>query len=86
MNSENSKTSEPHVLILKLADELDLTGGEKNVVLPNLSIYYTWKNIKKKSRTITINLINQPQHGMKILNYQMDHTLYQIFNIILSIF
>ena len=29
MNSENSKTSEPHVLILKLADKLDLTGGEK---------------------------------------------------------
>ena len=47
MNSENSKTSEPHVLILKLADKLDLTGGEKNVVLANLSIYYTWKNIKK---------------------------------------
>ena len=47
MNSENSETSEPHVLILKLADKLDLTGGEKNVVLPNLSIYYTWKNIKK---------------------------------------
>ena len=49
MNSENSKTSEPHVLILKLADKLDLMGGEKNVALPNLSIYYTWKNIKKIS-------------------------------------
>ena len=49
MNSENSETSEPHVLILKLADKLDLTGGEKNFALPNLSIYYTWKNIKKIS-------------------------------------
>ena len=29
MNSENSKTSEPHVLILKLTDELDLRRGEK---------------------------------------------------------
>ena len=46
MNSENSKISEPHVLILKLADKLDLRRGEKSVALSNLSIYYTWKNIK----------------------------------------
>ena len=46
MNSENSKTSEPHVLILKLTDKQDLRRGEKNVVLSNLSIYYTWKNLK----------------------------------------
>ena len=46
MNSENSKTSEPHVLILKLTDKLDLRRGEKIIALSNLSIYYTWKNIK----------------------------------------
>ena len=46
VNSENSKTSEPHVLILKLTDKLDLRRGEKNVVLLNLSIYYAWKNMK----------------------------------------
>ena len=46
MNSENSKTSEPHVLILKLTDKLDLRIGEKSIALSNLSIYYTWKNIK----------------------------------------
>ena len=46
MNSENSKTSEPHVLILKLTDKLDLRRGEKSIALSNLSIYYTWKNIK----------------------------------------
>ena len=46
MNSENSKTSEPHVLILKLTDKLDLRTGNKNIALSNLSIYYTWKNIK----------------------------------------
>ena len=45
MNSENSKTSERHVLILKLTDKLDLRMGEKNIALWNLSIYYTWKNI-----------------------------------------
>ena len=46
MNSENSKTSKPHVLILKLTNKLDLRIGEKIIVLSNLSIYYTWKNIK----------------------------------------
>ena len=46
MNSENSKTSMPHVLMLKLTNKLDLRIGEKNIALSNLSIYYTWKNIK----------------------------------------
>ena len=39
INSENSKTYEPHVLILKLTDELDLGKGEKIIALLNLSIY-----------------------------------------------
>ena len=46
MNSENSKTSKPHVLTLKLTSKLDLRIGEKVIALSNLSIYYTWKNIK----------------------------------------
>ena len=45
-NSENIRTSEYHVLVLKLADKLDLRRGQKGVALSNLSIYYTWKNIK----------------------------------------
>ena len=46
MNSENSKTSKKHVLNLKLTSKLDLKLGEKVIALSNLSIYYTWKNIK----------------------------------------
>ena len=46
INSENSKTSEYHVLVLKLTDKIDLRRGQKTVALSNLSIYYTWKNIK----------------------------------------
>ena len=46
MNSENSRTSEYHVLVLKLTDKLDLRRGQKSVALSNLSIHYTWKNIK----------------------------------------
>ena len=43
MNSQNSKNFEPHVLILKLANKLDLRIGEKIIALSNRSIYYTWK-------------------------------------------
>ena len=46
MNSENSKTSKPHVLILKLTSKLNLRLGEKVIALSNLSIYHTWRNIK----------------------------------------
>ena len=46
MNSENSATSKPHVLVLKLTNKLDLRISEKITALSNLSIYYTRKNIK----------------------------------------
>ena len=46
VNSENSKTPEPHILKLKLTDNLDLRLDKKVIALPNLSIYYTWNNIK----------------------------------------
>ena len=46
MNSENSKTSEYHVLVVKLIDKLDLRRGQKTVALSNLRIYYRCKNVK----------------------------------------
>ena len=46
MNSENSKTSKLQVSISKLTDKLDIKRHEKSAALSNLSIYYTWKNIK----------------------------------------
>ena len=46
MNTKNSKTNEPHRFRLSLADKLNLKNPNKNIALGNLSIYYTWKNIK----------------------------------------
>ena len=46
MNSENSRTTEYHILVLKLTDKLDLRGSQKSVAVSNRSVYYTWKNIK----------------------------------------
>ena len=84
MNSKNSQTSKPHVLILKFTDKLDLRRGENRIALSNLSIYYTWENIKAPA--ITINLKYLLHSGMINLNYLMDQILYQIFKIILNTF
>ena len=46
MNSKNSKTNEPNRFKYDLIDKLDLRNPNKNMVLANLSIYYTWKNVK----------------------------------------
>ena len=46
MNSKNSKTPKPHILIHKRINKLDLRIGKKVIALSNLSIYYTWINTK----------------------------------------
>ena len=48
INTENSKASEPHRFKLDLTDKLNLKNPNKNMVLANLSIYYTWKNMKSE--------------------------------------
>ena len=80
LNSKNSKTSEPYVLILKLTDKVDLRSGEKSISLSNLSIYYTWKNIKSWYNN------NEFKISASTWNGKLDHILYQLFKIILSVF
>ena len=46
MNSGNSKTTDPHRLLLNLSNKINLKGNDKYVALSNLSIYYPWKYIK----------------------------------------
>ena len=81
INSENSKTSERHVLILNLTDKLDLRIGKEMLLYQNLALLHL-----EKYKKLTTNLKHQLQHGMINLNYQMGHILYQIFKITLSIF
>ena len=45
MNSGNSKTSNPHRLLVNLNDKINLKRSDTIVALSNLSIYYTWRNI-----------------------------------------
>ena len=48
MITENSKMSKSNRFVLNLSQILDLKSSNKHVALQNLSIYYTWKNIRKQ--------------------------------------
>ena len=63
MNSENSKTSKPHVLKLKLTDKLDLRLDKKIIALSNLSICYTWNNIKSSFNNNKFKISAPAQNG-----------------------
>ena len=57
MNTENSKTNEPYKFILNLSQKLDLRSLVKHVSLQNLTIYYTWKNIRKQYKNNKLKII-----------------------------
>ena len=52
MNTENSKTNEPHRFKL----DFNLKNPNKNMALASLSIYYTWKNIKSEYKNNKFNI------------------------------
>ena len=73
MNSENSTTSESHVLILQLTDKLDLKRGEKNIFLSNLCIYFicSYNNNKVKIFVLTWkNKFELPDKSYSVSNIQ----------------
>ena len=47
MNSKKSKRSDPHRLLINLTDNTDLRRTDEYIALSNLSVYYTWKKVKK---------------------------------------
>ena len=77
------KTSDSHRLLLNLADKINLKESDKYVALSNLSIYYTWKSIKKSNKNNKFK-ISAPTWNDS-LNDLMDHNLYQILKITLNI-
>ena len=46
MNTGNSKTKHSNKFVYNFTDKLNLKNPNKNTVLANLSIYYTWKNVQ----------------------------------------
>ena len=59
MNFQNSQISDPYRVLLNLTDKINLKRSEKYAALSNLSIYYTWKNIKSSYRTINVKYVGQ---------------------------
>ena len=57
MNTKNGKMNEPHKFVCNLSQRLDLRSLNKHVALQNLSIYYTWKNIRKKYKNNKLKII-----------------------------
>ena len=64
MNTENSKTHEPHRFRFPLVDKINLKIlPPKNKALANLSIYYTWKNIKSAYNNNKFKISAPPWNG-----------------------
>ena len=57
MNTENSKTNESHKFVLNLSIRLDLKSSNKHLALQNLSMYGTWKNIRKQYKNNKLKII-----------------------------
>ena len=57
MNTENSKKNEPRKLDLRFSPRLDFVSSSRNVALQKLSIYYTWKNIRKHYKNNELKII-----------------------------
>ena len=85
MNSENSKTNEPHKFKLDLTDKHNLKNPNKNIALANLSITLIMLGKTSSQKTTTINLKFLLQLGMILLIYSMFLILLQIFKITLSL-
>ena len=81
MNTENRKTNESHIFRLDLTNKFNLKKPMENVALANLSIYYTWKNIKSEYNNSKFQL----QLGMVLLIYLMVLILLQISKITLHL-
>ena len=57
MNTENSKTNEPHKCLINLLQRLYLKSLKKYIAHQNLSIYYTWKNITQLHKNNKLKMI-----------------------------
>ena len=79
----DSKTSDPHILLINVTDKINLKKSDKYVALSNLSIYYIWKNIKKsyknnkfKISALTWNEEFELPHGSYSVSDIQDHFEY----------
>ena len=82
MSYQNSETNESNRFIYQFTDELNLQNHDKNMALANLSIYYTWKNIKSEYNNNKFKIVLQL--GMTLLICLMEAIPFQIYRIIFN--
>ena len=83
MNSKNSEIFNLHRLLLNIIDKINSKKSDKYVALSNLGIYSHGKILKRHTKNDKFKY--QLRHGMKNLNYLIDHIWHEIFQITLNI-
>ena len=83
VNTLNSKTNKSNKFIYQFTDKVNLKNPNKNMALANLSINYTWKNIKSEYNNSKFK-ISAPTWNDNLI-YLMDLALFLIYKIILNI-
>ena len=63
MNMENSKMNEPRKFVLDFSQRLDLRSSNKHIALQNLSVYYTWRNVRKQYKNNKFKIIAPTQNN-----------------------
>ena len=57
LSTENSKTNEQHNFFLSFPQRLDLRSSGNYVAIQNLSVDYTWKNIRQQYKNNELEII-----------------------------
>ena len=77
MNLENSKTNEPQKFVLNLSQRIDLRSSNKHVILQNLSVYYTWKNIKQLYKNNELKILALTWND----EFELPHGTYSVSDV-----
>ena len=77
MNLENSKTNEPQKFVLNLSQRIDLSSSNKHVILQNLSVYYTWKNIKQLYKNNELKILALTWND----EFELPHGTYSVSDV-----
>ena len=85
MNSENSKTSNTHRVLLNLSDKINLKWSDKYVALLNLSICFTWKNTNTSFKSNKFKISASTWNDKFDIPDGSNYLMYQIFKTVLNI-
>ena len=77
MSTKNSKTNESYKFVLKMPQRFDLKISNKHVTFQDLSIYHTWKNLRKQYKNNKFEIIAPTWNEV----LELTHGSYSVSNI-----